>query len=370
MSGPINIENLQAEFTRLVHSDAYLKSNRRCMILGNFGENHNGERLAIAFEKLGWFVCRVGLYSVLNDTKVNLDFCLSSFCDIDEFMQYRDHVKSFKLNKLLQITESKFEFIFLIQHSLTFEIDKCDTPILYYYTEILHPYLPPNVDTLIYAFPGGDQCLARSFPSEYVKLKERIYIPHAVDLDVFRPKYESEEMTADQKSKEWDKRSILFGFKGVENFPKIGDYLQDNLYNLRDQFLPIAKELGLLYPDPGSILWTSDYAKFMNDTKIALNIPGLYGGINQRMFEALASQCILLNYDVDGMRDIGFIDGKTCYTFKTEEELRTKYNYIVNNMEEAKKVALKGYEMVNANHGYIQRAMMFLLIHFITKKKK
>ena len=370
MTGPINIVNLPMEFTRLINSDAYQKSNKRCMILGNFGENHNGERLAIALERLGWFVCRVCWYSMINNHKVDVDFCLSSFLDYKEFVEYRDHVKSFDLKKLLDLFESKFEFILLMQHSVTYKIDKSiDTFIHYYYTEILHPYLPANVNTLIYAFPGGDQCVARSFPSEYISLMEKVYLPHAVDLDIFRPKEETSNLTEVDRWKEWDKRKYLFAFKGVPNFPKIGDYLQDNLYNLRDTFLPVCQKLGLYYPDPSKVIWTDDYIDFMQNTKIALNIPGLYGGINQRMFEACASKCILLNYHVDGMEEIGFVDNKTCYTFKTEEELVNKYNHIINNLDEAKQVAQNGYEMVNANHGYIQRAMMFLLIHFIVKTR-
>jgi spore maturation protein CgeB len=65
------------------------------------------------------------------------------------------------------------------------------------------------------------------------------------------------------------------------------------------------------------------------------------------------------------MEDIGFIDGKTCYTFKSEEELKEKYKYIINNMEEAFEVAKNGFKLVNSRHGYIHRALQFILLHFL-----
>jgi spore maturation protein CgeB len=88
------------------------------------------------------------------------------------------------------------------------------------------------------------------------------------------------------------------------------------------------------------------------------------------MFEALASKCILLQYDDPDwhLGEIGFTE-KTCYLFKTEQELREKYKYIIDHLDEAKKVAQNGYNLVNAMHGYVQRAIMFLLFAFYIKNK-
>ncbi len=354
----VNLAQLPFEFSKLRLSKDYQLSDRRCMVIGNYGENHNAEQLSKSIESLGWYVCKVCWYRELHGVRVDVDFCISAFTGVKETKQLMYHEKNLKLSKILDLSDSNFDFVVIIQNDLTYDLSDVKIPVMYYYTEILHPYLPEDVDWLIWAYPGGELTLARCFPHAFTQVKFKTYLPHAVNLDIFRP----------EEKENWDDRKHLFAFKGVFNFPSIGDYLQDNLYNLREEFLPVAEKLGLYYPKEGT-MWTKEYSDFMKNTKIALNIPGLYGGINQRMFEALASKCILLNYHVDGMEQIGFIDKVTCYTFKNKKELKEKYKYIVDNIEEAKKVAQKGYDIVNANHGYIQRAMMFIFLFFSRKNE-
>jgi len=349
------IKNIVHKFQELQDTTAYQMSSHNCMIIGHYGENHAAEQLAKKFEAVKWRVCRVGFYGAINKKPVVQDLVLSAFMSMKEVSDYREHRKYIKVANLVNLLGSDLEFILIMQNDMMFDLEGVTIPVHYYHTEILHPYLPNGITNLIYAYPEAEYQLARIFPKEFQEVSKRVYIPHAVNINIFRTKDLND-------FNEWSKRKILFGFKGIESFEKIGDYLQDNLYNLREEFLPVAKELGL--HAPAGQMWTKDYSNFMKDTKIALNIPGLYGGINQRMMEAPAAGCILLNWYVEGMEDIGFIDGKTCYTFKDAKELKEKYKYISTHLEEALKVAKNGYNMVNNNHCYIHRALQFIVFHF------
>lgn len=347
--------SIMEKFISLTNKEEYRNDNHHCMIIGHFGENHSGEQLALKMERLGWRVCRVGLYTHINEHRIILDICLASLIGLNDLKNYKEHRKHIKVKNLLSIVDNPFDFILIMQNDLMFDLEGVETPVHYYHTEILHPYIPDGISNLIFAYPGGDMQLSRIFPTEIQKIKLKAYIPHAVNLEVFK----ANDM---DDFKAWSERKILFGFRGIRRFTAIGDFMQDNLYNLRERFLPVAEEIGLDFPEKQ--MWTEEFANYMRSTKIALNIPGLYGGINQRMMEACASGCILLNYHVETMEEIGFIDGKTCYTFKDETELREKYQYIIEHPNEAYEVAKNGFNLVNNQHGYIHRALQFIVLHY------
>ena len=350
------IKNIIQKYQELQNTNSYQMSSMNCMIIGYYGENHAAEQLSQKIKALRWRVCRVGFYPMINSNPINLDLCLSSLMSPEAVNDYKEHRKFIKVKDLIDLYDADFEFVIIMQNDLMFDLEGVEIPVHYYHTEILHPYLPAGLTNLLYAYPEAETQLMRIFPKQFQDIKKRVYLPHAVNINIFRTKDLND-------FEEWSKRKILFGFKGIRKFPTIGDYLQDNIYNLRTEFLPIADELGLIAPTEK--MWTKDYSDFMKDTKIALNIPGLYGGINQRMMEAPAAGCVLLNWYVKGMEDIGFIDGKNCYTFKDADELREKYTYISTHMEEAFEVAKNGFNMVNNNHCYIHRALQFIVFHFM-----
>lgn len=244
----------------------------------------------------------------------------------------------------------------------------------YYFTEGYKPLLPLNDQPkgVFYGYVGGNETLLRSFPYEYHRWKFCKLVPYGMDKVAVPPIIPA-----------WDIREIDVGFKGLIHFSQHSmDAALRNIYDERRFYLQFVEK----YMESESFIedlidavlaskkftWATldqliahidnfnipqfrfenhnnfeDYVKFMLNTKVAINIQGgdMFGWLNQRMYEALAFKCILLQNFFPKLADFGFIDGETCLIFSSEEELKRKLLWIFTHWEEAEAIAERGHQL-------------------------
>ena len=73
-----------------------------------------------------------------------------------------------------------------------------------------------------------------------------------------------------------------------------------------------------------------DMIEAVNKTKIHFN-KSISCDVNYRNFETVGlATCLLTNY-LPEMEELGFKDGVNCLMYKNKEEIKEKYNYVINN---------------------------------------
>lgn len=97
-------------------------------------------------------------------------------------------------------------------------------------------------------------------------------------------------------------------------------------------------------------------AEVYSQSKIVFN-KSIEGGLNMRVFEALASGSMLLTNEADGsgLEDL-FQDRKHLVIYKNENELIELADYYLKNDEEREGIAAEGMKMVLNEHTYRHRA--------------
>jgi spore maturation protein CgeB len=121
---------------------------------------------------------------------------------------------------------------------------------------------------------------------------------------------------------------------------------RDRLVNrLRGEGFRVLYELGLVY---------DEYREKNNSATVGLNWSSKMD-INARMFEAMAMKQVLLTNRLPHMEELGFEEGRNYLGFDTVEEAVKQMQWVRDNPELSKSIALCGHQMVHANHTYEKR---------------
>ncbi len=188
-----------------------------------------------------------------------------------------------------------------------------------------------------------------SFINNYSEFKDRmIWFPHYVNTDVFK----------DYK------------------LPKSYDYLMmgcmnRDIYPLRAQMLNTMNDLpGFKYhehPGYGKSTYTEKnnivgkrYAKEINRSKIFLTDNSIYHYPLMKYFEVLACNTLLLAPYSKEIAQLGFIPSVNFVEVNEKTYLEKAKYYLDNYDSIGKKIAKKGFEMVNKNHSVVHRSSQFI----------
>jgi len=104
------------------------------------------------------------------------------------------------------------------------------------------------------------------------------------------------------------------------------------------------------------------YNKFFEDmavvyirSKLGFNI-SIRNDLNMRFFEVLSSgTCCLTNTTVEGLTELGFIEGEHFLGYKDKDEFKVKADFGLKNFNEREKIAKNGMDFARANHTYDKR---------------
>jgi len=85
----------------------------------------------------------------------------------------------------------------------------------------------------------------------------------------------------------------------------------------------------------------------------------LWGYTSDRLYNICASQCPALVQRFAGMEEHGFIDGETCISWSTMEEMmeRTRYYLHKKHWAERERIALAGRELIKTRHTWDSRVL-------------
>jgi hypothetical protein len=124
-------------------------------------------------------------------------------------------------------------------------------------------------------------------------------------------------------------------------------------YNDRSRYLNHVKDLVTVSGGQReNALTPEDYAKMIRTSLININFCESPSGEDQvkgRVFESIASQSLLLEKKND-VTSRFFEPGKDYIEFTDEEDLRRLIQYYLNNPDEAKEIAQRGYEKYMKNY--------------------
>lgn len=100
--------------------------------------------------------------------------------------------------------------------------------------------------------------------------------------------------------------------------------------------------------------------------RIGLNVPTNYYDpnaydINMRVFEVPATGTPLLTNALPELEALGFIDGKTCLTYESPDDLLSKLDFALSDpFDILKLIGERGFALVRARHTYRHRARQVL----------
>jgi len=247
---------------------------------------------------------------------------------------------------------------FLLSHKLSVDeifIGQCDFLLdmtgldyWFYYTEDYKPMLPygGHMKGLFYAFVGGDEIFKRSFAYEFNHATYPAkFVAHGMD-----------RMAIPATIPTWEERPIGIGFKGLLHMAeKARDFKLRYMYDNRRHFVQLTDafmntpEFTKRYPtftfqfsDHTNF---GEYITFMLNTKVAINLPGIDGWINQRQYEALGFGCLLLQYYYPELHKLGFINRKNCLVFENDRELADLIVWIAEHPFESAEIAAAGHQL-------------------------
>lgn len=177
---------------------------------------------------------------------------------------------------------------------------------------------------------------------EYTKSKRNkkvIWLPHAAEPQAY-PKIDI--------IKKWD---VCF-------IGHLQDQVNCNGFTRVDALDRLFKEFPNFYYgtrtplDPTMNLF-EDVAKKFSQSRIVFNV-SIRDDINMRVFEALATNSLLLTNYVPTLSDV-FTDGMHLVTYKTLDEMIEKATYFINHEEARELIAQQGYDEVIKKHTYQKR---------------
>lgn len=101
-----------------------------------------------------------------------------------------------------------------------------------------------------------------------------------------------------------------------------------------------------------------EYESAYNGAKISI-VASAHKDLAQRVFETQRMGCLVLADKVHDMEDLGLRDGENILTYESLDEADEKFGWAINNWDEAKLIAERGYAWAEP-HSWEERAKVIL----------
>jgi len=287
-------------------------------------------------------------------SELKTTYVLSDFYGVHDLQLITNHQKQIKLKDIFfQLEANRFpELIIYIQDHYSWNLELFFTvPTIYYYTEYDAPIIPAGIKCkhIFYAFQGGDSRLQKAHPFETC-LVPFTFLPYAVN----------EKLLIELK--QWESRKTELGFMGsLEMHDTDSDPILRSMYNDRAsliQWAMINEKLFYRVPAP-----FETYIEFMNDVKYAINIGGISGVINQRIYESIGCGCLLLQYYDPFLETIGLIHRENCILFHDTQDLSAQIRWINRHPDKTKTIRDKGIQWFHSgDHTWTGRAKTMMQV--------
>lgn len=305
------------------------------------------ETISQEFEKRGHDVFRVSCDTDSPEYCGNFDYHIMSETakkDQHKAMRIQSKGRPVLVKSIIEHFFPDPDFVFVIQSNIVLDFTGMKHIEIYYWqTQRLKPWWLKTDDENVYGlfYPYG----------MLGKLKNT----HPIDVDsccftkMILPAWNSEYLKPSPV--EYEDRPFKIGFKGSlsqEDGKRSDSYEIQHIYDERLKFVLHLSETekDFLYRIPTN---PESYIKFMNNTKIALNIPGTACYLNHRMYESMGMGVVLLQYRFEGIEQFGFKDYENCLLFKDINTLERKIYCIENNPNIIKGILLNSREFIEQN---------------------
>lgn len=317
----------------------------KIMIIGMFGKNLSGEPLAQGFERKGCQVIRISVepehpkrsgkfdLHIMDNYATSRTEGMGTEARLTEAVQLQRMYRRLNLRTIVQLYPD-CDLIFFIQNKYAWDFEGVTIPIYYYHTDLININLPLHADLIkgfFYAYIGAADEMLDNYTYDFNHWYWRELIPYGCDPTLYHPE------------KSWEERTIFCGFMGSlaqNNHSKNG--LKAHIYDDRNRILKALIDRnynGFVMQRFSSV---EEYAEFLGNCQVGINIPGTYGRINQRQYEVLASGCLLLQYWYPELKQLGLTDFENCLTFTSMDSLLDKLQWIQDHSNEANDIRLKG----------------------------
>lgn len=345
--------------------------NERIVLIGLQSPKYNLKGLSEGFEEEGCEVIRIAADMESENNVGTVDYHLLKECisvlpfkpkeewkskpklgyflskqqlDMINILQYECvRIPLYPLIKRIELQRGKIDRILVGQSELP--LDMSGLEYYYIFTELWKPTIPYGGTILgvFYSFVGGDETFKRSFPYEYNHCEfEPCFVPYGMDFKAIP-----------SQPIPWTDRTIGVGFKGLLAF---NDHSRDlrirHIYDERKKYVQLAEQImndpewknrqTMRFTYEPHTTW-DDYIRFMQDCKVAINLPGSDGWVNQRQYEALGFGCLLLQYEYPELHQLGFKHQENCLLFRDEQSLVEQLIWIDNHPHEAEVIAQRGH---------------------------
>jgi len=288
-------------------------------------------------------------------TRKNLLFCdlyLRDFLTIEQ-IERKDRIRlKDSLFKLIQNDNILYDFVLIIQSNICFDISGITIPIYYYHRNLLYKHIPlyGNIQGLFYAYVKGYQNLAMIYPPEINAMKIHQFLPYAIDSHHL-PSFTLGESF-----------NYFLGFQGALDVQNgdMNDPLMDFVYSNRKRFIDFARTLNAEIRERDNPVDQVNWLQFMRRCNLSLNIPGNFGGVNERQFYIPACRSVLLQWYYPELELMNFFNRKNCLTFHTEKELEEQCRWAFFNPQELNIIREAGYQLVLQSHTWDNRVEVIL----------
>lgn len=266
------------------------------------------------------------------------------------------NTRHFKLENILADFNQRFDMIFHCQDWNIIESDgKSDIPYFYYWTEMFVPYVPKAATHVICLNPKAVDLCRLYYRNQYIyitmpfALRECFTAMISSHPERFTPGAQPRPLQGSFAGK-------IYGFNFYKDRPLIVKHLKDNVHGFQtwcpsfkynDQYSAENRQLPPIGVDK-SLSWPA-YMGVLSRSKWGLNIPSPLSP-NFRDFEIPACGAMLLTRETPGLKELGFKDGKNCFTYKTKEEAAeiAKHDY-------DRSIAFEGWYLVMQQHTWQRR---------------
>jgi hypothetical protein len=144
--------------------------------------------------------------------------------------------------------------------------------------------------------------------------------------------------------KSWEDREIFCGFMGsLAQNDRSQNGLKAHIYDDRNRILKACNNQceGFVIKPFSTV---QQYADFLGNCQVGINIPGTYGKINQRQYEVLSAGALLLQWWYPELKELGLVDFENCITFTSMDSLLDKLDWIRCHWKDANAIRLKGIQ--------------------------
>lgn len=252
------------------------------------------------------------------------------------------------VHKAINYIPSWVDEIICFQSDFIFDFTGINKPVHYIISEILENNIPLNADikSLFYAYDGAVEYYRYSHPQIFQNNPYDEFLTYAANESmVGKPQF-------DNKINKICCRGSTYLMGGITS----RHYLIRHIYDDRNKYIQYLQQTMPQYFEYQDRTGWYEYIEYIKKFKFILNVPGIAGIYNDRLFHAPLAGTILVQKYYKDLEHLGFKDMETCIFFDSEEELLQKMMIVLQDNEICNKIQKQAYELVKSKHTFQNRA--------------